>query len=132
MKKWTLAIVAGILAATCNFGSAFGQTCNPAANAAFYPPTLQPYPLAVSPGYPAATAVSRPIVPLVAYPPAAGYVGRPIGPAYPPPVPATAYNVYRPTTPPPGGIYYGRGLIGQPKAYVSGQPIRNALRFLTP
>jgi len=29
-------------------------------------------------------------------------------------------------------VYLGRGLLGQPKAYVSGQPLRNGLRFLTP
>ena len=28
--------------------------------------------------------------------------------------------------------YIGRGIIGQPKLYVSGQPVRNALRFITP
>ena len=27
---------------------------------------------------------------------------------------------------------FGRGLLGQPKVYVRGQPLRNALRFLTP
>ena len=29
-------------------------------------------------------------------------------------------------------VYLGRGIIGQPKLYVEGQPVRNALRFLTP
>ena len=32
----------------------------------------------------------------------------------------------------PRPYYVGRGLIGQPKLYVGGQPIRNALRFITP
>ena len=31
----------------------------------------------------------------------------------------------------PSNHYIGRGIVGQPKLYVSGQPIRNALRFLT-
>ncbi len=60
----------------------------------------------------------------------------------------TAYRVYpsagvqtwRPVTSPPAPVaarptrpvYMGRGLIGQPKLYVEGQPLRNALRFLTP
>ena len=30
------------------------------------------------------------------------------------------------------GHYIGRGIIGQPKLYVAGQPVRNALRFITP
>ena len=32
----------------------------------------------------------------------------------------------------PPGHYIGRGIIGQPKLYVAGQPVRNALRFITP
>ena len=31
-----------------------------------------------------------------------------------------------------GGYFHGRGIIGQPKLYVSGQPIRNFLRYLSP
>lgn len=30
------------------------------------------------------------------------------------------------------GVVVGRGILGQPKAYVPGQPLRNALRFVTP
>jgi len=32
----------------------------------------------------------------------------------------------------PSGYQYGRGIIGQPKLYVPGQPVRNLLRFITP
>lgn len=32
----------------------------------------------------------------------------------------------------PSNHYIGRGIVGQMKVYVSGQPIRNALRFITP
>lgn len=32
----------------------------------------------------------------------------------------------------PPGAYMGQGIVGQPKAYVDGQPIRNFLRFLAP
>ncbi len=41
---------------------------------------------------------------------------------------------YRPTMPAvsvPRTYYLGRGILGQPKLYVPGQPLRNALRFLT-
>jgi hypothetical protein len=31
----------------------------------------------------------------------------------------------------PPNSYVGRGIFGQPKVYVPGQPIRNALRYLT-
>jgi hypothetical protein len=32
----------------------------------------------------------------------------------------------------PPGTYLGQGVIGQPKAYVDGQPVRNLLRYITP
>ena len=32
----------------------------------------------------------------------------------------------------PVGSYLGQGLIGQPTAYVDGQPVRNLLRYITP
>ena len=32
----------------------------------------------------------------------------------------------------PSSHYIGRGIVGQPKVFVSGQPLRNALRFITP
>ncbi|MEK6239071.1 MAG: hypothetical protein N2C14_30515, partial [Planctomycetales bacterium] len=28
--------------------------------------------------------------------------------------------------------WVGRGIVGQPKLYISGQPVRNALRFVSP
>ena len=34
--------------------------------------------------------------------------------------------------PTPPDTYVGRGSLGQPKAYVPGQPVRNFLRWLTP
>jgi hypothetical protein len=43
--------------------------------------------------------------------------------------------VYRPVTavvPVQTSYYVGSGLIGQPKVYVTGQPVRNTLRFLSP
>lgn len=58
-------------------------------------------------------------------------------PAYAAPSPyAVAPRVgYRPLLPiarPPASYYVGRGLLGQPKVYVPGQPLRNALRYLSP
>lgn len=32
----------------------------------------------------------------------------------------------------PIGTYYGQGIIGQPTAYVDGQPVRNLLRYISP
>ncbi len=50
---------------------------------------------------------------------------------------------YRPASPAPQVVYQpvvvsspryvlGRGILGQPKLYVDGQPVRNFLRWLTP
>lgn len=43
--------------------------------------------------------------------------------------------VYRPAPPvelPPNPYHVGHGIIGQPKLYVTGQHVRNILRYLTP
>ena len=32
----------------------------------------------------------------------------------------------------PPGVYLGQGIIGQPTAYVDGQPLRNLLRYISP
>ena len=32
----------------------------------------------------------------------------------------------------PVGTYLGQGVIGQPTAYVDGQPVRNLLRYVSP
>lgn len=54
----------------------------------------------------------------------------------PPPVP---YTAQRPTYQPvvqfqnlPPGTYLGQGWVGQPKAYVDGQPVRNLFRYIFP
>lgn len=43
-------------------------------------------------------------------------------------------QAYRPIYPlaSPQASYVGQGILGQPKAYVSGQPVRNFLRYITP
>lgn len=43
-----------------------------------------------------------------------------------------AYRQSLPVSGYPGNVYFGRGIIGQPKAYVPGQPLRNAIRYITP
>jgi hypothetical protein len=32
----------------------------------------------------------------------------------------------------PPGTYMGQGIVGQPEAYVDGQPVRNLFRYLLP
>jgi hypothetical protein len=46
--------------------------------------------------------------------------------------PVYSYRPAMPVSAMPADYYFGRGLIGQPKVYVQGQPVRNALRFITP
>ena len=51
-----------------------------------------------------------------------------------PTVPAAPNIVYRPLLPvsPSSPPYYvGQGLLGQPKVYMPGQPVRNFLRYLS-
>jgi hypothetical protein len=50
-------------------------------------------------------------------------------------VSSSATTVYQPLVPivsAPPSYYVGRGVIGQPKMYVPGQPIRNFFRYLSP
>ena len=44
------------------------------------------------------------------------------------------YQSYRPVAPLTAAqqSYVGQGILGQPKAYVPGQPLRNLFRYLTP
>jgi hypothetical protein len=47
----------------------------------------------------------------------------------------SSYVYFRPLiplVPPPPVYYFGQGILGQPKVYVPGQPLRNVLRYLTP
>jgi hypothetical protein len=52
--------------------------------------------------------------------------------ASPVPPPVTTFRPVAVPRPVVGTFYMGRGIIGQPKLYVDGQPIRNVLRWLTP
>lgn len=58
-------------------------------------------------------------------------VGQPTY-SYLAPQPTYAYRQSIPVSQLPGNYYFGRGLIGQPKVYVPGQPVRNAVRFISP
>lgn len=94
------------------------------------------------------------------YSPATGNIGGqvttgylPTGTVYPYPVASTPPTLNGPTGIPPAtistanpagvlpayqlqnlppGTYYGKGMIGQPRAYVDGQPVRNFFRFIFP
>jgi hypothetical protein len=46
-------------------------------------------------------------------------------------VPTTTYRPLVPIAQMPSQYRFGRGILGQPKVYVSGQPIRNFLRYLS-
>ena len=59
-------------------------------------------------------------------PPYGGHTVTPIPTPVPPHRPLMSLRPY------PQDVMLGRGILGQPKVYVSGQPLRNALRFLTP
>lgn len=81
-------------------------------------------PVAVAP-----VVVARPVAPPVVYP-APVIVRRPVAVVPPPPavvVPAPVVT-YSPivTVPPPPAV------VVRPKVYVSGQPVRNVLRAITP
>ncbi len=46
--------------------------------------------------------------------------------------PRDAYQPLLPLAAPPSRYYVGQGLIGQPKVYVPGQPVRNFFRYVLP
>jgi hypothetical protein len=52
--------------------------------------------------------------------------------AVPAPRPVVTYRPLLPLAPAPESYYTGQGVLGQPKLYVPGQPIRNFLRYLGP
>ncbi len=53
-------------------------------------------------------------------------------PLLPPPSPQVVYRPLIPVTKLPTETYFGRGIFGQPKVYVPGQPVRNFFRYLGP
>ena len=87
--------------------------CCPCGGPAYTAPSYGPSGTTWAPGYGDAVAspsdVYRPVV-------APRYVYRPVVPL----------------APMPGEFQVGQGILGQPKLYVPGQPVRNFLRYLTP
>jgi hypothetical protein len=66
--------------------------------------------------------------------PTTGYPGNYVQPVYTQPI--VPQGSYRPivsfSNGLPPGTYLGQGIIGQPKAYVDGQPVRNFFRYVFP
>lgn len=102
--------------------------CDPCACApvAFHGPVADPSLTAAAPApaY-APPAVAAPATPDPAYAPQP-YVASPVAPQ------PSAVLGQNPVGTGDPRHYIGRGVIGQPKLYVAGQPVRNALRFVTP
>ena len=71
----------------------------------------------------AATDFLRPVHPQLVQQPV---VQQPVLP------PRVVYRPILPLAPVPETYYTGQGVLGQPKLYVPGQPIRNFLRYLGP
>ena len=101
---------------------------------------------AIGQGYPPLGAVS--VKPAAATFESAYYLGAPVSArsnvdaanpyasGYSQPVvvrsPTTVFRPLIPNYSMPSVLYLGQGFLGQPKVYVPGQPIRNALRYLSP
>lgn len=81
--------------------------------------TVYPYPVAST----QPTLINPPVFPPLAAPPTSPLGGTPM-------VAGNPSSIRFQNLPP--GTYFGRGLIGQPRAYVDGQPIRNLLRYVVP
>ncbi len=76
-------------------------------------------------------AGNHPTTPYTVHSPNTSFVGG----AYPGTTVVRPYTTFRPIvslTPAPANVMIGQGILGQPKVYVPGQPVRNFLRYLTP
>lgn len=124
----------GVVYETPVYGSATTTYYAPATTTFYAPPTTTFYAPATTAYYAPTTAYYAPAVtvaptvtyyaPVPAVVPMTTYYAPVVGngvvvAAYTPAMVATPYIV-------------GRGSLGQPKVYVAGQPIRNAMRFVTP
>ncbi|MFN3148236.1 hypothetical protein [Bremerella sp.] len=81
--------------------------------------------------------VNRPVTtiaynnpPVIQAPVVTGTVPVPDATVYP--VDRTSFRPVLPIIPMNNNSYVGRGLLGQPKVYTEGQPIRNSLRYVLP
>lgn len=131
----------------------------PASSVPTYYPTsytttypTQTYPVQTGAYYPTTYAPVSPYIQRTSYPQGAAnqpptlvpttYLNCGSPPTYPissaAPVPyaapqqAPGARPFIPLTQMPNQVYVSRGLLGQPVVYVPGQPVRNALRYLTP
>lgn len=68
--------------------------------------------------------------PVIQTPVVTGTVPVPDATVYP--VDRTSFRPVLPIIPMNNNSYVGRGLLGQPKVYTEGQPIRNSLRYILP
>jgi len=126
-----LAAILGLLMVGCLVGSAEAQAVVQPTTV-YYPPAVTVYSSPAVPTVPATTCYRPPATvyapPAVVYSPAVTTVARPVVTSSPvvtyPPVPAAVVPVQP--------VVVGRGILGGPEAYVPGQPIRNALRFVLP
>ncbi len=130
VRSLSAAMVLGLLVTFPSWGRAqegsAGVCCTPATVTWVPVRTLRPV-------VAAPVTVCRPVVCCPASPPQ----------TYAPQQGGAPGTVYRPASPAPQVVYQpvmvagpryvlGRGILGQPKLYVDGQPVRNFLRWLTP
>lgn len=81
----------------------------------------------------AQTVLAPPVVSLPGAAPATTVYAPTVRPsACCPPAPRVTYRPVMPVLPMPPAYEVGRGILGQPKLYVPGQPVRNFFRYLTP
>jgi hypothetical protein len=92
----------------------------------YSPTTLQPLHYEPSPFYGSKAVLAPRCQTATACPPAVTSPGADYGQPQ-----ATTYRPVWPVVPMPPKYIIGRGILGQPKLYVPGQPVRNILRYLT-
>lgn len=92
----------------------------PVAVTSYYAPTTSYYaPAPVSTYYAPTVATTSYYAPASPYPVVAGYAPAPV-------------VAYRPAVVAQPAYVIGRGVVGQTKVYIPGQPVRNSVRFVTP
>ena len=121
------ALAGRVEAQTCGVPAYYAQPIPQAAAASYSLPAAPTY--AQSYGAPGVYPVMRQPIAGTHFAPTAYQAGQMGFAAYQSP-----YQAYHPVTAglPVQPSYFGTGAFGTPKTYVSGQPVRNFLRFLTP
>jgi hypothetical protein len=121
MRRWTvpgMMVVMGISSAI-----AAQNACDCSATA--LQPVVQPAPLNVR--YTSGVVKSVPAANAPAL-----LNGYTVPYSVPPPPGAITYRPLVPIAQTPASYYMGRGILGQPKVYVPGQPVLNFFRYLSP